>query len=394
MANPCKVIHLTNFDVGLQTHMRNYLHYLRERGYDVSVVCHPGLWLQHDTHTPDGVGVKIIPFPPRIAPLADLRTLARLVRYFRQERPQVVHTHTVKPGLLGRLAARLAGVPVILHTVHGFYFHDGMRPAARRTFILLEKLGAWCCDAILSQNQEDIATAIREGICPPAKISHLGNGIDVTRFYPGCVDDAVIAGLRQELGFPPVARVVGLIGRLVREKGFLEFFEAARIILDRGIDARFVIIGAANTEKSDALTPETLIAQLRLQEAVHFLGLRSDVPALMALMDVITLPSYGKEGLPRVMMEAAAMGKPVVATNVRGCREVVADGETGLLVPVRDGPALAEGIITVLSDAARARRMGQAGRARAEALFDERLYFVKTDETYRRLLQAKGEPVP
>jgi glycosyltransferase involved in cell wall biosynthesis len=332
-----------------------------------------------------------MPFPPRITPLTDLKTLIRLVRYFRKERFHVVHTHTVKPGLLGRLAARLAGVPVVIHTIHGFYFHDGMHPIARRIFIAVEKVGAWCCDAILSQNQEDIDTAMREGICSPAKISHLGNGIDVTKFYPGCVDGAAVAELRQELGLPPDTKIVGLIGRLVREKGFLEFFEAARIILDRGINARFLAIGAAQPEKSDALTLQVLIDQLGLQSAVHFLGLRDDIPALMSLMDVVALPSYGKEGLPRVLMEAAAMGKPVVATDVRGCREVVADGETGLLVPVQDSAALAEGLITVLSDAGLARRLGQAGRVRAEALFDERQYFRRTHESYQQLLKAKGQ---
>jgi glycosyltransferase involved in cell wall biosynthesis len=384
-----KVVHLTNFDIGLRTHIKNYLNYLREQGYDVSVICHPGQWLQHDTQTPDGIFVKIMPFPPRITPLTDLKTLIRLVRYFRKERFHVVHTHTVKPGLLGLLAARLAGVPVVIHTIHGFYFHDGMHPVARRIFIAVEKIGAWCCDAILSQNQEDIDTAIREGICSPAKISHLGNGIDVTKFYPGCVDGAAVVELRQELGLPPEAKIVGLIGRLVREKGFLEFFEAARIILDRGINARFLAIGAAQPEKSDALTPQALIDRLGLQSVVHFLGLRDDIPALMSLMDVVALPSYGKEGLPRVLMEAAALGKPVVATNVRGCREVVADGETGLLVPVQDSAALAEGLVTVLSDADLARRLGQAGRARAEALFDERLYFRRTHESYQRLLKVK-----
>lgn len=388
-----KVVHLTNFDVGLRTHIKNYLTYLREQGYDVSVICHPGQWLQHDTHTPDGIFVKIMPFPPRITPLADLKTLIRLVRYFRKERFHVVHTHTVKPGLLGRLAARLAGVPVIVHTIHGFYFHDGMHSVVRRIFVGVEKVGAWCCDAILSQNQEDIDTAIREGICSPTKISHLGNGIDVTKFYPGCVDGAAVAELRRELGLPPDAKIVGLIGRLVREKGFLEFFEAARIILDRGIDARFLAIGAAQPEKSDALTPQALIDQLGLQSAVRFLGLRDDIPALMSLMDVVALPSYGKEGLPRVLMEAAALGKPVVATDVRGCREVVADGETGLLVPVRDSAALAEGLATVLSDASLAQKLGRAGRTRAEVMFDERLYFQRTHESYQRLLKTKGQSI-
>jgi glycosyltransferase involved in cell wall biosynthesis len=384
-----RVIHLSNLDTGLRTHLRNYLLDQRRRGYEVSVVCHPGSWLRHDTETPDGIPVTIMRFPPAFSPFTDLTTLVRLVAHFRRERADIVHTHTVKPGFIGRLAARLAGVPVIVHTVHGFYFYEGMNSYSRRMYQWLERIAAGCCNAILSQNEEDLRTAVREGICLPEKISLLGNGIDLQRFRADGVPPPVVATLRRELGIPAGVPVVGIIGRPARDKGFLEFIQAARILRERGVPAHFVVAGAAQRGKADAMAPEALLTDPELESLVHVLGPRSDIPELMSLLDVIVLPSHGREGIPRVLMEAAAMSKPVVATDVRGCREAVVDGVTGLLVPARNGAALADGIQRLLCDPELARRLGAAGRARAEKLYDERAYFERTEAVYRRLLEAR-----
>jgi hypothetical protein len=147
-----RVVHIANIDVGLKIHLGNYMRYQRSQGYDVSATAHPGNWLTQDTTILDGIFVKIIPFEPRLSPVADLKTLIQLLRYFRQNRFDIVHTHSVKPGLLGRLAARMVGVPIIVHTVHGFHFYDGMSSMQRRLFIGLEKVGSACCHSILSQN--------------------------------------------------------------------------------------------------------------------------------------------------------------------------------------------------------------------------------------------------
>jgi glycosyltransferase involved in cell wall biosynthesis len=384
-----KVVHLSNYDVGLRIHMRNYMRYLRDQGYDVSIICNPGRFLKGDTVTEDGIFVKAIPFPHRITPLTDLKTLCALYRYFGQERFDIVHTHTVKPGLLGRLAARLARVPIIIHTIHGLPFHDEMNPWMIQLLINAERIGARLCDSILYQSQEDMEKAVESGICLADKLHYLGNGIDVERFHPSLVRPELVMAKRAELGLSPKDKVIGMIGRLVREKGFFEYLEAAQILKARGERARFLAIGAVHRKQGVAIDDlGVLIRQYDLEDTMLFLGHRDDVPQLMVAMDLVVLASYA-EGIPRVLMEAAALGKPAIGTDVRGTRETIVDGVTGRLVPIKDPRALADAIVEVLADPARAAEMGQAARQRAEVHFDERDFFRRTDKEYRRLIETK-----
>lgn len=383
-----KVVHLGNSDVGLPL-WGNYVRYQRAQGYDVSFICHSGSWITQDTTILDGVFVKVIPFVPRISPLVDLTTLVKLIRYFRQERFDIVHTHTVKPGLLGRLAARIARVPIVVHTVHGFHFHERMPALPYRLFVLIEKLGAALSDSVLSQNSQDIETALREGICPPNKIMYLGNGIDLSRFDTGRMSPGEARALRARLGILPQQPIIGIVARLVREKGVAEFVEAASLLKARGIGAKYLAIGSRQNGKRTNVPTEQLLRRFKMENDILLLGHRNDVPELVDLMDVVVLPSHGPEGLPRILMECAALGKPVVATRIRGCVEVVEEGETGLLVPVGDAPALAEAIGQLLQDPERAAEMGRRARQRALTRFDERLFFWKTDAEYRRLIAAR-----
>ncbi len=382
-----KVVHVLNYDFGL-IQIHNYMLYLRDQGYDVSIICSPGQRLKGDMYTPEGIFIKAIRFSSAITPLADLRTLWQLYRYFRKQGFDVLQTHTVKPGLLGRLAGRLTGIPVIVHTVHGFHIYEGMSPLQRKFYIWIEKIAAPFCDSILSVSREDIELALGEGICPADKISYLGMGADMSRFDVGCFSAEDVTRMKRELGIDPDEAVVTMIGRLVKEKGFIEYFEAAKIIKDKGGKAKFLSVGPTQ-DKATAVSPTALANEFGLESEILFLGLRLDIPELMSVTDVLVLPSHGIEGLPRVLIEAAAMGKPVVATDTRGCREVVEDGKTGILVPMKDSQALADAILELLSDKERASQMGKAGRERVVALYDERRYFWKTDAEYRRLLKAK-----
>ena len=384
-----KVVHVANIDVGLKVHLGNYMRYQRDQGYEVSGICHPGRWLTNDRTILDGIFVKVIPFEPRLSPLADLKTLARLIHYFRQERFDIVHTHSVKPGLLGRLAATIVGVPVIVYTVHGFYFYDGMSARQYRLFVMIERLGAACSHSLLSQNKQDIETAIREGICSSDKIHYLGNGIDLTHFDPSRIQQENVTALRIDLGIPQQQPVVGFVARLVREKGICEFVEAASILKSQGIEAKYVVIGVSQEGKQTAVSLKSLLHRHGIEENVIHLGYRDDIPELLSLMDVVVLPSYGREGVPRILMESAALGKPVVATRVRGNVEAVENGKTGLLVPVRDASALAEAVLNLLSDPEGAAEMGHHAHQRALTHFDERLFFWRTDLEYRRLLKNR-----
>lgn len=383
-----KLVHVTNYDFGLRFQLRNYLLYFRDQGYDVSVVCNPGQWLKGDEVTSYGVFVKAVRFPHGITPFVDLKSLWQLVWYFRKERFDIVHTHTVKPGLVGRLAAKLAGVPVSVYTVHGFHIYEGMSPLERKLFVWIEKIGAMFCDSLISTNREDIETAVREGICPAAKISHGHSmGADLSRFDPGQFSEEDITNIRRDLGIERGEQVVLMVGRLVKGKGWIEFFEAAKIIKDRGIKARYLAVGPEH-KKASAISPQRLIKEQGIEDQVLFLGVRRDIPELMAASDLIVLPTHGIDSLPRILMEAAAIGKPVVTTDTRGCRETVVEGETGLLVPMQDSQALADAMLDLLSNPERAKEMGKKAQTRA-AMFDERLHFSKTDAEYRRLLRAK-----
>ena len=383
-----KVVHISNFDVSLNIHLKNYACYLRDQRYDVKVVCNPGKTLKGDTVTDYGIPVKAIRFTNRYTPLRDLRTFWQLYRYFRQERFDIVHTHTAKPGLLGRVAARLAGVPIVIHSVHGFHIWPTMSSFEIKFMIWIERIASRFCDSIMSQNREDMRYAIDHKICAPDKMHFLGNGIDISRFHPTQVSQSDIAAKRQEVGLAPDEPVVGMIGRLIRLKGYHEYIEAARILKQRGEHVRFLAIGVSQKENAGALSPQELITHLDVEDKVIFLGVRQDIPALLATMDAVVLASYA-EGVPRILMEAAAMGRPSIGTDVRGTREVIVDGETGLMVPVHDAEALANAISHLVSHKDEAESFGVAARKRAENHFDERFFFWRTDAEYRRLLRKK-----
>jgi len=386
-----KVAHITTIDMALRYLLFGQLRNLKRVGYEVIGISAPG----PEVPAIEAGGIRHIPVAlsrRTFTPLQDMKALWRLYRIFRRERFTIVHTHNPKPGLLGQIAARMAGVPIIVNTLHGFYFHDHMQPVLRRFYITLEKIAARCSDVILSQNREDIETAIREKICPPENIKYLGNGIDVQRFDPASLPLQDVARKRLEIGLPHGARVVGFVGRLVREKGLPELFAAARIVRAKVPDVRFLFIGPVDTHKSDALSP-AVAEDYGVAEICHFLGMRQDTPELYALMDVCVLPSH-REGFPRAPMEASAMKVPCVVTDIRGCREAVEHGRNGLLVPLGDVQALADAIIELLTDQEKARRMGEEGRRMALERFDERLVFEKVKAEYARLLREKGLPVP
>jgi glycosyltransferase involved in cell wall biosynthesis len=388
-----KIAHITTIDRSLTSLLLNQLQSIQQAGHEVVGISSPG------PRVPviEAAGIRHIPLPMsrNITPLADLISLWRLYQVMHRERFAIVHTHNPKPGLLGQLAARLAGVPIVVNTVHGFYFHDHMHPAWRRFYITMEKIAAHCSDVILSQNSEDIQTAINEGICRPEKIKHLGNGIDLTRFDPDQISPASVQQKRAELGLPNEAQVVGFVGRLAaKRKGVLDFLAAGQRIVQWFPSVQFLIAGDADPGKPDAVKP-AVAKDYGIEDRCLFLGRRpnEELPLLYAMMDILVLPSLF-EGIPRTVMEASAMRTPVVATNVKGNREAVIHDRTGLLVPLGDVQALAKAIVELLTDCEKARRMGEEGRRMALERFDERLVFAKVKVEYKRLLREKGLLIP
>ena len=381
-----KIAHVTTVDMSLLGLLLNQLQSLGDEGYEVVGISSPGT----DVPAIEAAGIRhlAVPISRNLTPLADLVSLWRLYRTMRRERFTIVHTHTPKAGLLGQLAARLAGVPIVVNTVHGFYFHEHMSARARRFYITMEKVAAWCSHLILSQNAEDIQTALKEGICKSDKIRFLGNGIDLTQFDPS-IERGEIQGI------PSDAPVIGFVGRLAaRRKGFLDFLAAARQIAAQLPQVRFLIAGDADAGKPDAVEP-SVAADYGIADRCVFLGQRrnGELPPLYKRMNVLVLPSLF-EGVPRVVMEAAAMGVPCVVTDVKGNREAVTHDRNGLLVPFGDVPALVSAIMRILTEPATAQRMSVEARRIAAGRFDERLVFEKVKAEYRSLLGKKGRTPP
>jgi glycosyltransferase involved in cell wall biosynthesis len=331
------------------------------------------------------------PMTRSLTPGRDMVALVHLTRLLRREHFTIVHTHNPKPGLLGQLAARWAGVPVVVNTLHGFYFHDHTPPLWRRFYVQMEKIAARCSDVILSQNREDMQTAVAEGICRQERIKWLGNGIDLRRFDRRTIDPDALAQTRAELGLDPTRPVAGFVGRMVAEKGVPELLAALRTVRERRPDVQLLLVGPFDAEKGDALTP-AVAADYGVEQACIFAGMRPDMPALYALMDLFVLPSH-REGFPRAPMEASAMGVPCIITDIRGCREAVQPGRNGLLVPLGDVAALAAAMLRLLNDPSQAASLGAAGRVLAEEQFDEEQVFQRVKHEYRRLLSEKRLPI-
>jgi glycosyltransferase involved in cell wall biosynthesis len=302
----------------------------------------------------------------------------------------VVHTHTPVASLIGRAAARLAGVPVVAYTAHGFYFHERMRPAARRLFVMLERFGGRLTDFTFTQSREDCDAAVRLGIVDPERVLHIGNGVNLDRFDPARLRPHR-ERIRQGLGIDPGAPVVSIIGRLVREKGYLELIEAFARVAAKFPDACLVAVAAALEGAHDDASRDVKqsIDRLGLADRVRILDAATPAEEVLAASDVYVLPSH-REGFPRSILEAMAMGLPVVATNVRGSREIVIDGVTGTLVEVGDVSALGGALVDLLADRDRRVAFGAKGMSIARTDFDESAVIDTQRRMLLRICREKG----
>jgi glycosyltransferase involved in cell wall biosynthesis len=322
-----------------------------------------------------------------MAPGEDLLALRELYEVFRRERPTIVHTHNPKPGLYGRMSARAARVPVVVNTIHGLYALPEDPLLKRAIVYSLERIASTCSDAELLQNPEDLPVLRRLGV-PARKLRVIGNGIDLRRFEPSALDDVAVKAARAEMGVEPDAVVVGAVGRLVREKGYLELFEAVRRARRTRPRLRLVVVGPSEPDKADAISEAEI--ERASGEGVVFLGHRDDVDVLYGAMDAYALASH-REGFPRSAMEAAAMGLPIVATDIRGCRQVVDHGRTGLLVPLGDVERLADALGVIVDDPDRRADMSRAAKAKARREFDQQRVIDATLTVYRERLAAADQ---
>lgn len=339
---------------------------MREADHEVVGVCSEGPFAERVRA--EGFRVEAVGFKRNYDILHHFGVYGELVRLFRRERFDMVHVHSPIAALIGRLAAARAGVPKKVYTAHGFYFHEHQPWGLRQAFIGLEWIGGRFTDVLFTQSAEDAETARNLGLCRGGVIEAIGNGVDPARFRPAEAADAARQRLRAELGAGDGDVVILMIGRLVAEKGYPELFAAMK-----DVNARLWVVGN-RLESDHAASVDDAIASVEadpdLSRRISFLGYRSDVDELLRAADIFTLPSH-REGMPRSIIEAMMSGLPVVATDIRGSREEVVDGETGFLVPVWDAARLADALRKLAEDDDLRSRMGAAGRRRSVELYDE-----------------------
>jgi len=312
----------------------------------------------------------------------NFRSRREIASLLRELKIDILHTHGGVAGLHGRIAARLAGTPAIVHTLHGIHYLHYRNPLLRRLYVLLERRYSRFTDRLVLVCQSDLRRARRYRLAPEGKMTVILNGLDVRPMAKA----ADLARRRSELGWTPGRPVVGTIARLHRQKGISHLLQASRRILKAVPETRIVVVG--DGPQSDRMRRDAL--RLGLGERCLFLGAREDATALLALFDIFVLPSLW-EGLPFVLVEAAALGKPIVATAVDGVPEILEEGQTGLLVPPGDSEALANAVIRLLRDKDEAGRLAEKARSLVPPRFPLRRMVERTQNLYLELLNRKSD---
>ncbi len=312
----------------------------------------------------------------------DVKALAALYRLIRRERPHIVHTHTAKAGFLGRLAARLAGVPVVVHTYHGHVLHGYYPPLTTWLLRRMEQALARVTDRLVAVSEEVKRELVAYGVANPEKITIVPLGFELK---PLLESARYRGGLRRELGLSNGAPLVGIVGRIFPIKNHRLFLDAAARVAAQDNAAGFVIVGDGVLRQK----MEEHASALGIADRVIFTGWRRDLPRIYADLDVLVVSS-NNEGTPVSAIEAMASGCPVVATRVGGLPDLIEEGETGYLVPSGDAQALAGGIQRLLRDREAARHMGQAAQARVGARFTAERLLKDVECLYSELLTQKG----
>ena len=369
-----KIILFANTEWYLWNFRRSLAVALRDAGHDVLLVSPDGPYGERLR----SLGLRWQPLPMNrrsLNPLRESTLLLHLFRLFRREQPDVVHGFTIKCAVYGSLAARLAGVPARVNAVAGMgHVFISQSPKARMLRPMVRSLMKLALGGgnvrLILQNPDDVELFDRAGLVDAAQVRLIpGSGVDCSRFRPAA-----------ERHTGPRLRVL-LPARLLWDKGLAEYVHAARRLHAEGRAIDILLAGAPDPGNPVAV-PETEVRAWVGEGVLQWLGHVDDMPGLLASVDVVALPSY-REGLPKGLIEAAASGCALVATDVPGCREVVAHEIDGLLVPVRDGDALAEAIARLQDDPSLRERLAEAGRSKAVSRFDERIVVRDTMAVYR-----------
>ena len=380
-----KIIQLCAIDQTMKIFLRTLTQCLIDRGFEVTCVCSKGPYTEKLKS--EGLNVVNIPIERKIDFWSNIKSIYKLNKLFKSERPDVLHVHTPIASILGRAAAKLAKVPIVIYTAHGFYFHDNMPPMKYKLFLNIEKyMAKHFTDFIFTQSDEDRATAIKNRFIDERKIVCIGNGIDVYgKFSPQNVDRTEIKRLYEDFKLTGKEIIITFIGRLVSEKGIVELLEAFSSIESDYI--KLLIVGDIDQGCRDQKTKNLICSKYKGSKNIVFTGFRGDINNILYITDIFCLPSY-REGMPRTIIEAMAMECAVIATDIRGCREEVIDGKTGFLVKPQSPDDIRGKLEILITNEELLSSMKKEGRKRAEKYFNEKQTVNKQIDIINKLYEA------
>lgn len=376
-----RLLVVANLDRFLRN-LKPHLLACREAGFRVEVACRVTDFADDVEQYCD----RLHHVPMRRNPLhpENLLALEQLTAIVRAGGYDIVHSHTPVGGMIGRLAATFARVPIRIYMAHGFHFHPEGRSAGNLIFSRLEQIaGRRWCDIVEVINHDDYEAALRLKIARRENLFWLpGTGIDTTNFDPARIREADKAALRRELGLPENGPVLGVTAELIPRKRIEDAIQALALLSRAYPSANLIVLGSGPEQKR----LESLAQSLGVAHLCHFTGFKREIPVYLSLMDIFLFPTK-QEGLPLALMEAMSMGLPVVATDIRGNRDIVTDGKTGLLVPTERPQALSAACRRLLADRALARRLALCGQALVRSEFDTKLTVARQLAIYEQALR-------
>ena len=386
-----KLIRITTVPISFKVLLKGQLRFMASNGFDVKGVSSEGEELR-EVHENEGIAVEAITMSRKITPFQDLKSLWEMWNFLRKEKPQIVHTHTPKAGIIGMLAARLAGVPHRLHTVAGLPLMEATG-VKRKILNFVEKLTYSSATRVYPNSKGLYDFILQNNFTQSNKLKIIANGssngINTTFFSPDQVSETEWVALREKLNIQPDDFVFVFVGRIVSDKGINElikaFSELQAVENNELMGIKLLLVGGLENDL-DPLNPETL-AEINQNKDIISVGFQQDVRPFFAISDALAFPSY-REGFPNVVMQAGAMGLPSIVSDINGCNEIIVEGENGLIIPPKNVEKLKEKMLTLAGDKNLYIKLKENSRRMIENRYEQSVVWNALLEEYEGLLQS------
>ena len=363
-----KICQISAVDFTIKHFLLPLIDKMNHEKWDVTVICSEGKYTK--SLKEKGYKIKNIQIPRNLNIYLLVKSFINLYLEFKINNYDIVHVHTPVASVVVRMAAWFARVPTVIYTAHGFYFHENMSIFKYYFYFLIEKFFGKLTDILFVQSNEDYETAKKSKFIDKNKLFAIGNGVDIKKFYPRNYKE--ILHLKKKFKLPEKSFVIGCIARLVEEKGIIEFLNAADKITNKFSNVYILLVGERlKTDHNKEISSIIKSKKNKMKEKLMLLGYRTDIPELISVMDLFCLPSW-REGMSRSILEAMMMGKPILTTNIRGCREQVEHNKTGLIVPVKSELKIYQSIEFLINNKNIRKMYGKNSRCKALKNYNEK----------------------